>query len=271
MEKIYSGFTALTPERLLIGPGAVYLDYGLPGERLLGATDGGNSFNLGVSYRDIAVDKPFGMVKGLRQIQNIQPTIQTNLKELSVDNLKAIIPGLEEVAGTNNFEMVPAEYVGDGDAAQTTFTLANGNVVASSLRVYLDGVLTSAYTLTAATGQIVFDAAPANGVAITAAYTYNTGAASDHTILRINPLADSHYFANVALLGTAKGKNKPVVIVIKNALASVEGDTSLEQDDEATLQVTFTGTFASADIESYLAGTVELPDIAPVEVRWPNS
>lgn len=190
--RIYSGFTANTPSNLLLGPGAVYVDYGEVTERLLGATDGGNSFNLGVTYRDIEVDKPFGIVKGLRLTDDIQPTITTNLKEVSLENLQAIFPGMK--AGTPD---------------------------------------------------------------------------TTHTPLTLGMMDDTHYLTNVALVGTIAGKDDPVVIVLKNAIANVDGEISLNQDDEATMTVTFTGTFAAADVEAYMAGTKELEEISPVEIRFP--
>ncbi|GAH66384.1 unnamed protein product, partial [marine sediment metagenome] len=42
---VRSGITGSTPENIFIDAGAVYFNYGLSDERLLGATRGGNEFN----------------------------------------------------------------------------------------------------------------------------------------------------------------------------------------------------------------------------------
>jgi len=44
--KVRSGISSDTPDRIIIDAGAVYLNYGLGTQRLLGATRGGNEFNL---------------------------------------------------------------------------------------------------------------------------------------------------------------------------------------------------------------------------------
>lgn len=95
-----SGFTATSAENLWLGPGAVFADYGLTSERPLGMTNGGTSFNPGVTYRDIESDRLFTSVKGLRVIDEVNPTITANLMEMSVENLKTILPGLIEVPYT---------------------------------------------------------------------------------------------------------------------------------------------------------------------------
>ncbi len=72
---------------------------------------------------------------------------------------------------------VTGEAVGTGDGATTVFSLDNIAVVAASEKIYLAGVLQADpadYGLTDATGVIIFVAAPAADVAITADYTYVT-------------------------------------------------------------------------------------------------
>jgi uncharacterized phiE125 gp8 family phage protein len=63
------------------------------------------------------------------------------------------------------------EAVGTGDGTLKTFTLKNTPIVSGSVTVYLNGVLTTGYTLNLTTGVIVFTVAPLLGVAITATYT----------------------------------------------------------------------------------------------------
>jgi len=141
---IKSGLSADTPDRIFVDAGAVYLNYGLPSERLLGATRGGNEFNLNKEIRDIEVDGVRGSVKGLRRRTVCRPQITCNLIELSLDNL------IKAIAGANSAEakktaVVDAEYLGVGSAVINEFTVAkavaNPNVVAGSEKVYIDGVL----------------------------------------------------------------------------------------------------------------------------------
>jgi len=141
---IKSGLNVDTPDRIFVDAGAVYLNYGLPSERLLGATRGGNEFNLNREIRDIEVDGVRGSVKGLRRRVVCRPQITCNLIELSLDNL------LKAIAGANSAEakktaVVDAEYLGVGSAEIDEYTVAkveaNPNVVAGSEKVYIDGVL----------------------------------------------------------------------------------------------------------------------------------
>ena len=78
----------------------------------------------------------------------------------------------------NDAVVVTAEAVGTGDGVTTTFDLDNDNVIAGTLKGYVDGVLASA-TLSRGTGvggadRIVFAVAPANEKAATADYKYAT-------------------------------------------------------------------------------------------------
>ena len=95
------GFTANTDKALLLGPGVVFINYGeTTGERMLGATRGGNEFDAGLTYRNIDVDAPAANIKGLRRFEGANPTITTNLLELTKENLLAAIPGSISTAGT---------------------------------------------------------------------------------------------------------------------------------------------------------------------------
>jgi len=68
------------------------------------------------------------------------------------------------------------EAVGTGDDAETVFYLDNYPADSSNIAIYFDGVLTTAYTFLNDTvnklAKITFNAAPGNGVVITATYEY---------------------------------------------------------------------------------------------------
>lgn len=137
---IKSGLNVDTPDRIFVDAGAVYLNYGLPSERLLGATRGGNEFNLNREIRDIEVDGVRGSVKGLRRRTVCRPQVTCNLIELSLDNL------LKAIAGANSEEtkataVVDAEYLGVGSAEIDEFTADHYPIVAKSEKVYIDGIL----------------------------------------------------------------------------------------------------------------------------------
>jgi len=139
---IKSGLSAKTPERIFVDAGAVYLNYGLSGEELLGATRGGNEFNLNRVIRDIEVDGVKGSTKGLRRVTEVRPQITCNLIELSLDNLLKAIAGANQVGSTKQL-VIDSEYVGPGTGAQVIFGLDHPPVVEDTEKVYIDGVLQS--------------------------------------------------------------------------------------------------------------------------------
>lgn len=278
-----SGFRADSYKNIIVGPGAVVLNYGTVNERLLGATRGGNQFNPGITYRDIEADKAYGMVRGLRLIDDIQPQIVSNLLELSPENLKVAIPGLRTVAGTAGSAIVPAEVVGAGDNTETEFLLDQAAVNVGTLRVYVGGVLQVRGTdydffkvgavghPGGATDAIVFSAPPASSEVITASYSYASGTISDHEVLRIGEVIDSDYLENVAILGTALGYNEPFIGIIRNVLSNGGIEISLENKNEGVVEVTFTGMFTGQGLEDMVLGGADLEDVAPFEMRFPNT
>jgi len=135
---IKSGLNADTPGRIFVDAGAVYLNYGLPDERLLGATRGGNEFNLNREIRDIEVDGVRGSVKGLRRRTVCRPQITCNLIELSLDNLLKAIAGANQDE-TNYQEAVEGEYVAVGDTTTVIFPLGNDNIVENTEKIFING------------------------------------------------------------------------------------------------------------------------------------
>lgn len=128
---VRSGISSKTPERILIDAGAVYLDYGLGTQRLLGATRGGNEFNLNRVARNIEIDGPKGPVKGLERVTEVGPQITANLIELSIENLIAAIAG----ANQSDRGYIEAEHI--LGAAQAEFDLDQNDIIENSERVYV--------------------------------------------------------------------------------------------------------------------------------------
>ena len=108
------GVTTDSPDRILIDAGAIYLgfiDADSPGT-LLGATRGGNSFELARTIRRMEADGAKGPVKGMRRIEEVVATIRANMLELTAENLRRAIAGAIYSAGT---QLITAEVNGDGD------------------------------------------------------------------------------------------------------------------------------------------------------------
>lgn len=131
---VRSGITSETPKRIFIDAGAVYLNYGLANERLLGATRGGNEFNPNRVSKNIEADGLKGSVKGMKRITEVNPQITANLLELTVDNLIKVIAGANQSDQIN----IATEHVGIGDGSTKEFSLEHGSVLENSEKIYVE-------------------------------------------------------------------------------------------------------------------------------------
>ncbi len=89
------GVSTDTPDRILIDAGAVYTGWtsvGSPGT-LLGATKGGNIFELNRTIRRMDPDGAKGPVKGFRRIEEVVATLTVNLMEITEANLLKALAG----------------------------------------------------------------------------------------------------------------------------------------------------------------------------------
>lgn len=259
------GVSTDSPDRLLIDAGAVYFNFydaDNPGT-LLGATRGGNSFELARTIRRIEADGAKGPVKGLRRIEEVVATIKANMLELTAENLRRAIAGAIYSSGTTDAE---AEAVGTGDDIVKVFDLDYSPVEENSEVVKLDGVpkvrLTD-YTMDYAAGKIYFFTAPGTDVVITADYTYISGAAvigSPTVEAERNLIKDAAYLDNVVIVGTLTGKTNPVIVKITNALCDAGLSLALAPKDEAVPEVTFTAHYKDTDL-----------DTEPWEITYPAS
>ena len=111
------GFTSGTANNLLIDAGAVYKNYGLATEALIGATSGGNEFDIKVKTRDIKVDGMKGAVKGLTRIISTDVTLKVNMLEVTTDILKMALIGSVDSTGvdydviTGKTEIALTDYI----------------------------------------------------------------------------------------------------------------------------------------------------------------
>ena len=106
------GVSTDTPDRILIDAGAVYTgwtDVNTPGT-LLGATRGGNVFELARTIKRIDPDGARGPVKGFRRIEEVVATLTVNLIEITKANLLIAIAGSAAPA-----QVVTGAEIDDGD------------------------------------------------------------------------------------------------------------------------------------------------------------
>lgn len=115
------GVSTDSADRLLLNAGAVYLgfhDATSPGT-LLGATKGGNTFEVAQTIRDIRADGMMGPVKGFRRMEEILATLKVNMMEFTAENLRRGLAATNS-SGTTT---VTTEATGTGNAAQMQFDL----------------------------------------------------------------------------------------------------------------------------------------------------
>ena len=93
MPKRTTGITTQSLSNFVIDAGAVYINYGLTGERLLGATRGGNTFTIEVEMREMEIDGLRHAVKGTKRVISVAATITCNLLELTAANLAVALTG----------------------------------------------------------------------------------------------------------------------------------------------------------------------------------
>lgn len=69
---------------------------------------------------------------------------------------------------------IVSESLGVGDNIEDEFTADHIPILAGSYTVYIDGVVTSAYSINITTGVVTFTSPPAVGEILTISYTWNT-------------------------------------------------------------------------------------------------
>jgi len=263
------GVSADTQKRLLIDAGAVYLGFKSvdnPGT-LLGATRGGNVFELTRTIRRMEADGARGPVKGMRRLEEVVATIRANMMELTAENFRRSIADAIYSSGTTDVE---AEAVGTGDDETTEFPLDYALVEENSEIVKLDGEAQTRltdYTMDYAAGKIQFVVAPGIDVVITADYTYISGDAvigGETTEAYLAIIKDAAYIDSVAIVGTISdpllpGDSQPIICKIENALCDTAFSLTLAPKNEAVPEVTFTAHY----LPDYL-------DTEPWSITYPS-
>ena len=88
-----TGVTTSTAKRLIMDSGAIYLNYGLQTERLLGATEGGATFTIEQEIREPEIDGLPGPLAGTRRVTAVHARISARLLEQTTDNIVLEIAG----------------------------------------------------------------------------------------------------------------------------------------------------------------------------------
>lgn len=109
------GVHADTDKRIIIDAGAVYWKatddwtVGSPGY-LLGATRGGNVFEINRTIRRMDPDGAKGPVKGFRRLEEVAATLTVNLLEITEENIQMMIGGSDLTAHVITGEEIADEH-----------------------------------------------------------------------------------------------------------------------------------------------------------------
>lgn len=87
------GITVNSEDRYTFGPGKAYVDLGLAGERVLGATEGGSEAVVTRTIREIKVDGQMGPMKDHKRRQRVEVRLTLRLKEILSANVSLMVAG----------------------------------------------------------------------------------------------------------------------------------------------------------------------------------
>ena len=96
-------YTAAQLANIQIDYGIVYVDYGLAGERVLGPTRGGATFEATQQIRDIEFDGRNGKTKDMQHIDFIDAMLKVMTLAISNDDLEVAMPYLTKSGTTPDF------------------------------------------------------------------------------------------------------------------------------------------------------------------------
>lgn len=115
---MYSGYTSVTPKKLLLDAGAFFKNFNVGSDtfasavaagKLLGATQGGGTFSAVPAIRKIEVDGVKGAAKGLEVIDEWVVTLSANIKELKKEALQAsLASGTIDTTTNADYDIIAA-------------------------------------------------------------------------------------------------------------------------------------------------------------------
>ncbi len=242
-----SALTTETCNNLLLDAGVVFVGYGTTGERILGATNGGNTYKVTQEVREIELDGKYGdKYKKLKRILSRDAEMTVNLKEITAENLKMALVGSTDtgsVAGT-----IYGDYLGVGTTQSSGFTAftATKKPLNGTVKFNLNGTrqdwkqgVDFALT-TGSTDNVNIKANLITSTqAISASYTYlTTSTASHYDLISKGTIEDTEY-QNITLVAPRSGSTELVMCYLKNALAEGEFELGMNDKDETTIPITF--------------------------------
>lgn len=117
--KYRSGVNANTTRNLMIGPGAIFRGFVDPNNfgTLLGATSGGNTINMETEWHVPEIDGVLGPLKGGRWLTSASATLETNLLEVTKENLMLKFPSFKQ----SNYNKDYTKIHHEGEIAPTSY------------------------------------------------------------------------------------------------------------------------------------------------------
>jgi PKD repeat protein len=103
---------------IAIDAGAVYKDFGLPTEQIIGATRGGNVFKVDTEYADMPYDGAAGEVVGSKIPLRVECTVTANFIEISPGFLKLALPASETTETGTHYEIKRALQIALSDYSE---------------------------------------------------------------------------------------------------------------------------------------------------------
>lgn len=122
-ELLMHGITEVTPKNILLGAGTIFKNLTWDStksqfkfDKVLGATSGGSKFSIKNEFKDIEADGAVVKVKGLTLKYGQVAELETNLLDITVDNLKIAMLGEEKTSEMTGYkELVPKAQLEAGD------------------------------------------------------------------------------------------------------------------------------------------------------------
>lgn len=118
-----SGITSKTPGAIMLGAGTIHKGLTFSAtkwnfeESLIGATSGGTKLSIKPEFTDVEVDGALVKVKGLTQKTGETATLETNIVEVTPDNIKMLLVGKDGSSAdiTGYSEIISKNRIEEGD------------------------------------------------------------------------------------------------------------------------------------------------------------
>lgn len=229
-----SGITQTTPKSLLLNAAVIYksLKY-IPEEKkwsgvLLGATSGGTKVNISSDYQEIEVDGAIVKVVGLTQKQGESGSIETNLVEVTEDNLKMAIVGKESESDIEGYNLIETKALLEAsdyiDNIAAVGTLSNGRPAI----VIMDNML--------CTSGLEMDTKNKKNVVMKVKFECHAGFDDDHDTLPIRIYYPKAVVAQQETLIYTQSDLEAMTVTQIEALANERGYTLTGANKEEKIQ-----------------------------------